>query len=394
MKNDEIKRALARVPKECSTAPSPKTSCTPLMFNVLVNELLPAGATGKQVSELKLSSWGTRPVSVSDCVPARPGAGPAARFILRRSRTLACCEGVGGCRVGDATGADDTHGLVAPNVSLLSHPTLGQSVELELDDSKTGFPRTVTMAGTTKGSGTKVYEAFEEYLAAAGFAVATRQEGEYTIRQPVTYVYRVLLSTMDAQGPELARLMSTLEHSGENEVTRHLATTRNYASRRAVIKDNCNRAYVNVAEGTAECALFGRLRSLLDSAGFVGLHFEAPAPFIRATRGASITLMPLGEASTYRNFIDLLPAAEAIVRQRSPDPYFDLADRSESSYGNHSLRQMADRVARRTRSTTGVSEEDIDAMFGWNEAAVRKRQQLHYEGRAERAKLARITEFV
>ena len=55
---------------------------------------------------------------------------------------------------------------------------------------------------------------------------------------------------------------------------------------------------------------------------------------------------------------------------------------------------MADRVARRTRATTGASEEDIDAMFGWNEAAARKRQQLHYEGRAERAKRARITEFV
>ena len=277
---------------------------------------------------------------------------------------------------------------------MLSHPTLGQSVELEIDDSKTGFPRTITMTGTTKGSGTKVYEAFEEYIAAAGFTVSTRQEGEYTIQQPVTYVYRVLLSTMDAQGPELQRMLSTLEHSGEGEVERHLATTRTYATRRAVVKDNCNRAYVNVAGGTTGCALFGRLSSLLDTAGFAGMHCEAPAPFIRSTRGASITLMPLGEASTYRNFIDLLPAAEAIVGQRGADPYFDLASRSESSYGNHSLRQMADRVARRTMSITGVSGEYIDAAFGWNEAAARKRQQLHYEGRAERAKRARITEFV
>ena len=290
MKNDEVKRALARVPKECCTEPTPKTSCTPLMFGVLVNELLPAGATGKQVATLKLRAPGARSISIDDCVPERPWAGHASAFICRRSRALACCEGVGGCRVGDATGADDTHGLVAPNVSLLSHPTLGQSVELEIDDSKTGFPRTITMTGTTKGSGTKVYEAFEEYIAAAGFTVSTRQEGEYTIQQPVTYVYRVLLSTMDAQGPELQRMLSTLEHSGEDEVERHLATTRTYATRRAVVKDNCNRAYVNVAGGTTGCALFGRLSSLLDTAGFAGMHCEAPAPFIRSTRGASITL--------------------------------------------------------------------------------------------------------
>ena len=54
---------------------------------------------------------------------------------------------------------------------------------------------------------------------------------------------------------------------------------------------------------------------------------------------------------------------------------------------------MADRVARRTRGETGASDEQLDEHFGWNEAKARKRQQLHYEGRTERVKRARITEF-
>ena len=54
---------------------------------------------------------------------------------------------------------------------------------------------------------------------------------------------------------------------------------------------------------------------------------------------------------------------------------------------------MADRVARRTRGETGASDEQLDEHFNWNEAKARKRQQLHYEGRTERVKRARITEF-
>jgi hypothetical protein len=145
--------------------------------------------------------------------------------------------------------------------------------------------------------------------------------------------------------------------------------------------------------GSKGCEAFKQLGRLLDVNRFTDMHGETPAPFILATRGHDVTLMPLQEGSTYRNFIDLLPAAEAIVRQRGPDPYFDLADRTESSYGNHSLRQMSDRVARRTRHLTGCSEDDIDESFGWNEAANRKRQQLHYAGRSERVKRARITEY-
>ena len=42
----------------------------------------------------------------------------------------------------------------------------------------------------------------------------------------------------------------------------------------------------------------------------------------------------------------------------------------------------------------GASEVEIDRMFGWNEAAYRKVMQLHYAGRDERVKRAKITSHV
>ena len=67
---------------------------------------------------------------------------------------------------------------------------------------------------------------------------------------------------------------------------------------------------------------------------------------------------------------------------------------SKSSYGNHSLRQLADRSLRDNRSKSGASEVEIDRMFGWNEAAYRRVMQLHYAGRHEREARKCITKFM
>ena len=101
--------------------------------------------------------------------------------------------------------------------------------------------------------------------------------------------------------------------------------------------------------------------------------------------------MPLSEGSTYTNFIDLLKVADRLVQQEGPDPMFDLEGRDTSSYGNHSLRQMADHVARSTQSQTGATDTEIDRMFGWNEAFYRKLMRLHYVAKAVRLQLRRVT---
>ena len=116
-----------------------------------------------------------------------------------------------------------------------------------------------------------------------------------------------------------------------------------------------------------------------------------PGPFIRATHGHVLSLMPFCTKSTYAGMIDLLPEAE---RMAAPDPMFDLEGASESSYGNHSLRQLADRSARDHRGESGATEVEIDRMFGWNEAAYRKVMQLHYAGRHERIMRMWITAYM
>ena len=105
--------------------------------------------------------------------------------------------------------------------------------------------------------------------------------------------------------------------------------------------------------------------------------------------------MPLSEGSTYQKFTTLLPEAEKLAREREGgDPDFYLESRGEASYGNHSMLEMADHVARQTMSETGASDTDIDRMFGWCEAWYRKKMQLHYAGRDDRVKRAKITSHV
>ena len=73
--------------------------------------------------------------------------------LASRTQVIAATEGVGGLRVGDMAGADDCHGLVAPDVYLLQNvETKQESIELVLDTGKTGFGRTVNIIDKTLGS--------------------------------------------------------------------------------------------------------------------------------------------------------------------------------------------------------------------------------------------------
>ena len=63
-------------------------------------------------------------------------------------------------------------------------------------------------------------------------------------------------------------------------------------------------------------------------------------------------------------------------------------------WGHHSLRRCADTVARATMAKSGVSEQDIDLVFGWLEAMYSHRMQLHYETRFNRDKRYRVTMYL
>ena len=56
--------------------------------------------------------------------------------------------------------------------------------------------------------------------------------------------------------------------------------------------------------------------------------------------------------------------------------------------------RFADTVARQTRHETGASEQDIDIMFGWQEAFYSAKMQMHYETKLLREVRTCVTRLV
>ena len=101
--------------------------------------------------------------------------------------------------------------------------------------------------------------------------------------------------------------------------------------------------------------------------------------------------MPLSAGTTYGMLHECLGRAYDIANEASPDPELDLQGMSEPQWGHHSMRRGADTMARETRHLTGASEQDIDIIFGWNEAMYAKNMQTHYESNFTREKRCIVT---
>ena len=82
-----------------------------------------------------------------------------------------------------------------------------------------------------------------------------------------------------------------------------------------------------------------------------------------------------------------------MMGNQSIDPDLDLAPGRAPKWTTHSLRRLADTVARRYREQTGVTEDQIDIYFGWQERILLKAMQYHYASLSitERMALAKIT---
>ena len=131
----------------------------------------------------------------------------------------------------------------------------------------------------------------------------------------------------------------------------------------------------------------------LTRAGFGEKISIVPGPLMRATHGESMGLahMPIQPASTYQVLHDAMDAAFEAANVESPDPELDLRGLSAPRWGHHSARRGADTVARQTRGETGATEQDIDIIFGWQEAFYSAKMQLHYESSFDRVRRAAVT---
>ena len=104
--------------------------------------------------------------------------------------------------------------------------------------------------------------------------------------------------------------------------------------------------------------------------------------------------MPLQPQSTYDSLHSLFDAAYALGIERGGDPELDLQGLSAPLWGHHSLRRLADTVARQTMRETGATEQDIDLTFGWQEAMHSRQMQTHYESVFVRARRACVTSML
>ena len=105
--------------------------------------------------------------------------------------------------------------------------------------------------------------------------------------------------------------------------------------------------------------------------------------------------MPLTVESSYTHVIGALKRAwEISSKMEEPDLELDLEGLEQPKWAHHSFRRTADKIARATMEQTGASKEDLDDMFGWKQSERAKDMQLHYAGRAHRAKRALVTMMI
>ena len=127
-----------------------------------------------------------------------------------------------------------------------------------------------------------------------------------------------------------------------------------------------------------------------------------PGPLVRATHGKLLSHMPLAVGSTYTHLVDGIREAYEIMQDEGVvDPDLDLAGQVEPSWGNHSLRRLADALAQRALregrpGMEGVTKKLIDAFFGWCLKELMADMQMHYAGldRPARRTLARVTMYM
>ena len=100
--------------------------------------------------------------------------------------------------------------------------------------------------------------------------------------------------------------------------------------------------------------------------------------------------MPLDTSSTFKVTKEILARAfmVATADPTDPDPCLDLPAGQEPKWTTHSLRRLADTVARRDRTKNGVTEAQIDIYFGWQERILKKAMQVHYASLSIRERMA------
>lgn len=319
--------------------------------------------------------------------------------LLARARVQVVLELMGGVRVGEATGGGDGHGALANNLCIMRpvgevEGCEDESVELWLEDSKTGFARYVNFVGTSRGIKLEAARYVRELWREYGLRIEQTMEDGMIVERPDYSVVRVSLLDMDdatfkSFTQKIARSYETVIAMGAK------ATLAKAHQRRKAVTKGEEHKYVNIAGGARGGAEVAAAMAWLKASGLERYADVTKGPLLRASHGNALSHMPYQADSSYESIIGAMSDAYELSKVMSePDVELDLAGREEPKWGHHSLRRAADRIARDTMAETGVDKGDIDDMFGWKQKERSKDMQLHYAGRRDRARRARITMMV
>tara|TARA_B110000046_G_scaffold27863_1_gene28383 strand:+ start:160 stop:627 length:468 start_codon:yes stop_codon:yes gene_type:complete len=152
---------------------------------------------------------------------------------------------------------------------------------------------------------------------------------------------------------------------------------------------------MNVAMGGGSWRSLDLYRKELEAMGF---HVSRlPAPLLLATTGGKYPKLKttgLGVKTAAQHLAGCVKLAHLKANSEGKtDPDLDVEAGQAPKWTSHSLRRLADTVAKRYQSVSGVTDSMIDIYFGWNEKILLKAMQTHYRGMSvrERMKSARVT---
>ena len=323
----------------------------------------------------------------------------SSQYIHARSLVMFDMETAGGCRLSEAAGAGEGHGALAELVDV-AFPLDGSqaTINLRLEDSKTGFGRDVTYVTETQGKlNLKCWKNLEFLWKVSGFKLCEKTVDGVRYVRPDYKVVR--LSLLGMSSASYARLLRLIDGTSKGVIYERRSEIKYYLEMNysAATKGEESK-FVNIAGGPEDCMEIASAIKWLKEYGYGDLYSVVPGPLLRATapgRPKNITHMPIKPGSTYTHVPSACLEAWKYNRDNGiADDELDSEGREEPKVGNHGNRRKSDKEANDTIHITGVTVGEIDDHYGWNQKERKKTSRLHYHGRNERHKRAKVTMMI
>ena len=373
-KSPRIKTVIREMAHKSGVSKSPATQVTGLILNLMVMRTI----TNRCKQRNSHKSVGAMQIEVY--------------FVAKALVTMAM-EVVGGCRIGESTGA--RHGVAMNDLCIQAlregdGAELGETIEGFLEDSKTGDSRHIVFVGKTRGpAALEPAKYLRQLWKSTGVAVDRVNEAGFDVWRPDYWVVRV--SILDMPDAIFDGFVNALSYACEPVAVLAKGSESYARSKRQAASLGEHEKFVNICGGRKMSQEIKLAVEWMHAKGWSRFVDVVKGPLIRATRGYTITHMPLSTDSADLQLLDALWAAQAeIEKDGFVDPELDVEPGGKPRFSQHSFRRYADRRAALTASTTGATSEDINFFFGWRLKELKAEMQKWYAGLDRRSRLMRL----